>query len=84
MQPTDTSAFETFFGCLFILVIFAAIGWIWWRIMGKTGHHPALGLLMIVPLANVVVLLWLALSEWPIHKRIKDLESGKGLLDRFE
>ena len=36
-----------------------------WFISKKAGYHPALGLLTIVPLANLVYLYFLAFSEWP-------------------
>lgn len=41
----------------------------WWRILSKTGYPGPIGLLMWVPLLNVVLLFWLAFSEWPIERR---------------
>jgi hypothetical protein len=40
----------------------------WWRIFAKAGHPGALGLLMMIPGVNFVVLLWFAFSDWPIQK----------------
>lgn len=48
------------------LVLFA---YIWVRILGKTGNNQWLGLLMLIPLVNVGVLIWLAFSEWPVERR---------------
>lgn len=48
------------------IVLFA---YIWVRIMGKTGHNQWLGLLMLIPLVNVGILIWLAFSEWPVERR---------------
>ena len=36
-----------------------------WMIFKKAGFHPALALLMIVPLANIVMLFVLAFARWP-------------------
>jgi len=40
----------------------------WWQILKKAGFHPALSLLFIVPVANLVMFLIVAFSTWPIHK----------------
>lgn len=53
------------------LAAFAAL--VWWRILSKTGHSGWLGLLMLVPIANVVLILILAFGEWPIHRELSDL-----------
>jgi hypothetical protein len=36
-----------------------------WRILARTGHHPALSLVSIVPLFGLILLWWLAFTEWP-------------------
>ena len=41
----------------------------YWFIFGKAGFAPALSLLMLIPLVNVVMLYVLAFSEWPILKQ---------------
>jgi hypothetical protein len=51
-----------------VIFIFAII--IWWRIFAKAGYSGALGLLMFVPLANIIVLLVLAFARWPIQKEV--------------
>jgi len=55
-----------------IIIIFAAILVIpYWRIFGKAGFSPWLGLLMFVPLVNVGMLYFLGFSEWPSLKEKK-------------
>ena len=44
------------------------------RICSKTGYHWALGLLMFVPIANLVLPLVLAFSEWPIQKELREFK----------
>jgi hypothetical protein len=36
-----------------------------WNICSKAGYPAPLGLLMLVPMANIVLPLYLAFSEWP-------------------
>jgi hypothetical protein len=40
-----------------------------WRICSRVGHSPWLSLLMIVPLANIICVYYLAFSEWPFESR---------------
>src|SRR2546427_13246909 len=54
-----------------IAIIFSVI--IYWRIFAKAGYSGALGLLMFVPIANIVVLCILAFGEWPIYKELNYL-----------
>ena len=35
------------------------------KIVGRTGNHPALAILMLVPLVNLVFWWWLAFGRWP-------------------
>jgi hypothetical protein len=46
------------------------------KIFSKAGYCWALGLLMFVPIANLVMLLVLAFSEWPILKELRALKQS--------
>jgi len=61
---------------VFIGVICAFYGFIWWRIFKKAGYHGAMGLLMLVPIANLVALCILAFSNWPIHQQTDPAKPG--------
>ena len=50
------------FGVMFTVVPF-------WFIFKKAGFHPALSLLMIVPLAGVIMRFFLAFGDWPSLKK---------------
>lgn len=50
---------------------------VWWRIVAKTGYSGALGLLLFVPIANIVLVLVLAFSTWPIEEEVKRLRGGQ-------
>lgn len=47
-----------------------------WQIFKKAGYEPALSLLLVVPYLNFVVFLWLAFSDWPVLKRLRQQQGG--------
>jgi len=51
---------------------------VWWRVFAKAGFSGALGLLMLVPGANGIMLLVLAFSRWPIEEEIDRLRGRLG------
>ena len=63
-------------GGLAEFVIIAAVVlcvWAYWRIFAKAGYPGAMGILMVIPLLNVIMLFFLAFSEWPVLKELKAL-----------
>ena len=68
---------ETMFGVCFvfgfILLILAVnivlIVWPFCRIFSKAGYPWALGILMIVPVANIIMPFVLAFGDWPILRK---------------
>jgi len=40
-----------------------------WKICSKAGFPGALSLLILVPIANIVLLFYIAFSEWPVLKK---------------
>ena len=46
-----------------ITMILPAI--VFWRICSKAGFSGALGLLMLVPIANIILPLYIAFAQWP-------------------
>lgn len=56
-------------GGYLVMLVWAVIVVIpFWRICQKAGYPGALGLLVIVPLVNLVFLYYLAFATWPAHK----------------
>lgn len=55
---------------LIIIFFYCFMGLMWWKIFKKTGFHSALGILMLVPIVNLVMLAILALKEWPIQEQL--------------
>ena len=60
---------------MFIAFVFTAVKvFSFCRIFSKMGYSWALGLLMLVPLSEVVIPLILALIEWPVSKELRLLK----------
>jgi hypothetical protein len=60
---------------LFYIAIVAFFILIYWRIWSKAGYAGAWALLMLVPLVNIGALCYLAFAEWPVTKKVRELES---------
>lgn len=58
-------SFSFGFGPLMMLVAAAIIVFPFWRICEKAGYPGILGLLVLIPLINVIFIYWLALADWP-------------------
>lgn len=48
-----------------------------WRIFQKAGYTGVLSLLMLVPLANIFMLYFLAFSNWPIERELNNCRRVK-------
>ncbi len=70
---TGTATGIILFSVIFGLAAFIFAVVIYWKIFSKAGYSGAMGLLMFVPIANIVVLCILAFGEWPIYKELNYL-----------
>ena len=50
---------------IFLLIFF----WPLWKIVGRTGHPAILAILFLIPIANIFLVWFLALSKWPALER---------------
>lgn len=65
---------------LFIGLLSLVLGIIiWWKIFSKAGYSGALSLLMLVPIANLIVILYLAFSTWPIQRELEQLRRAQNM-----
>ena len=70
--------FFMIFGCFWALVVLATVVIsiiAFCSICRKAGFSWALGLLVLVPVGNLILILYLAFADWPILKRLRGLES---------
>jgi hypothetical protein len=47
------------------------------KIFSKAGYSWALGLLMLVPIANIIMAFYLAFADWPVLKELRQLKQQK-------
>ncbi len=55
---------------LMLLFFYCFMGLLWWKIFKKAGFRGALGILMLVPIANLIMMAILAFKDWPIEKQL--------------
>jgi hypothetical protein len=63
---------------VFIVLLVVAMIWVYYKIFEKTGNSGWLALLMFVPIANIAIILYLAFSDWPVLRELRDLRSRVG------
>ena len=54
------------------------------RIYAKVGHHPAMGLLLLVPGVNALMLMTLAFGRWPIERELRELRSVRNAVHKAD
>ena len=67
---------EALAGLIFWVIFLILMSVVWWKIVKRTGYHGALGLLLLVPIVNIVFMLILAFKEWPIQRELRALKTG--------
>ena len=48
---------------------------IYCKIFSKAGFSWALGLLVLVPIANIIIFFYLAFADWPVQKELRSLKA---------
>lgn len=75
------SVFCIFFGlaiAFVVLVVLALNVLITCKIFSKTGYGWAWGLLVLVPIANIIIFFVLAFGDWPVLKELRQLKGQQG------
>ncbi len=62
------------FGFFFGLIAVAIKVLIFCKIFSKAGYSWALGLLMLVPIADIIMAFYLAFADWPVQKELRKLK----------
>jgi hypothetical protein len=57
-----------------VLVIIAIKLLIFCKIFSKAGYSWALGLLMMIPIANIIMAFFLAFADWPVRRELRRLK----------
>lgn len=59
---------------LFYIAIVGVFVFAWWRIWEKAGYKGIWALLMVIPVVNIAAFLYLAFSDWPVHRFLDQLD----------
>ncbi len=80
MEPALLAAMSAYFLVIFLIIIAIVVFSIWcyWRIAVKAGYAGPLSLLLLIPGANLVILILFAFSPWPIEREVAALRAGAG------
>lgn len=62
------------FGVFFGLIAAAIKALIFCKIFSKAGYSWALGLLILVPIADIIIAFYLAFADWPAQKELRKLK----------
>ena len=62
------------FGILMYLIVAIIKVLIFCKIFSKAGYSWALGLLILIPIANIIMAFFLAFADWPIRKELRLLK----------
>ncbi len=76
-HPDVAPVFMVFFAmfiALFVLICAAIKVLIFCKISSKAGYSWALGLLMLVPIADIILAFFLAFADWPVQKKLRKLK----------
>jgi hypothetical protein len=44
------------------------------KIFANAGYSWALGLLMLIPIVNIIMMFYLAFADWPVNKELRELK----------
>jgi len=44
------------------------------KIFSKAGYSWALGLLLLIPVVNIIMAFFLAFADWPVRKELRQLK----------
>ena len=62
------------FGIFFGLIAVAIKVLIFCKISSRAGYSWALGLLMLVPIADIIMAFFIAFADWPVQKELRKLK----------
>jgi hypothetical protein len=71
--PFVGAIFMLFFMFIILLIMLLMV-YVYCRIFSKAGFCWALGLLMFVPIANIIMLFVLAFADWPVLRELRQLK----------
>lgn len=63
------------------LVVLAVKLLICCKIFSNAGYSWALGLLMLIPIVNIIMIFYLAFADWPVNRELRELKKKQNTAD---
>jgi len=76
-MPGPAEVLIIFFIASIVLVLTVIKVFSFCRIFSKTGYSWAFGLLMLLPFAEIIIPLVLALIDWPVSRELRQFKQQK-------
>jgi hypothetical protein len=84
--PTESQAVVWFALAMLIafvvLIIIAIKLLIICKIFSKAGYSWALGLLMLIPILNIIMAFFLAFADWPVQRELRRLKQQQQQIEQ--
>ena len=71
-EPVFVIVLALLFAFVFLVVVAIKL-LIICKIFSKAGYSWALGLLMLIPIVNIIMAFFLAFADWPVQKELRRL-----------
>jgi uncharacterized membrane protein YhaH (DUF805 family) len=73
VEPVFAIIFAFLFGFIFLVVLTVKL-LICCKIFANAGYSWAMGLLMLIPIVNIIMAFYLAFADWPVNKQLRELK----------
>jgi uncharacterized membrane protein YhaH (DUF805 family) len=80
VEPVFIIIFAFLFAFIFLVVLTVKL-LICCRIFSNAGYSWALGLLMLIPVVNIIMAFYLAFADWPVNKELRLLKQKQNAAD---
>ena len=73
IEPVFIIIFAFLFAFIFMVVLAVKL-LICCKIFSNAGYSWALGLLMLIPIVNIIMIFYLAFADWPVRRELRSLK----------
>ena len=73
VEPIFVIIFAFLFAFIFLAILAVKL-LICCKIFANAGYSWALGLLILIPIVNIIMLFYLAFADWPVNRELRELK----------
>jgi uncharacterized membrane protein YhaH (DUF805 family) len=78
VEPVFAIVFALIFAFIFLVVVAIKL-LICCKIFSNAGYSWALGLLILIPIVNIIMAFYLAFADWPVNKELRLLRQKQNI-----